>query len=82
MVVRPTRERAMQQFIPFDDRWFDTGEALPGPLVPYHVGMSCAHFTCGNGEDHCAAGGTLMNVATSPLRTPSLAASPAFNSST
>lgn len=29
----------MQQFIPFDDRWFDAGEALPGPLVPYHVGF-------------------------------------------
>ena len=68
----------MQQFIPFDDRWFDTGEALPGPLVPYHVGVPCAH----DDEDHCAAGGTLMNVAASPLRTPSFAATPAFSSST
>lgn len=72
----------MQQFIPFDDRWFDAGEAFPGPLVPYHVGVPCAHASPGDEEDHCVAGGTLMNVATSPLRTPNFAAAPAFNSNT
>lgn len=71
----------MLQFIPFDDRWFDLGEALPGPLVPYHVGVPCAHQRRG-AEDHCVAGGTLMNVATSSSRTPICAAVPAFNSST
>lgn len=71
----------MQQFIPFDDRWFDAGEALPGPLVPYHVGVSCAHSREDN-DDHCTAGGTLINVAMSPSRTPIFAAAPPFNSST
>ena len=81
MVAYPKRERTMQQFIPFDDRWFDTGEAMPGPLVPYHVGVPCAHSAPGNG-DHCIAGGTLMKAATSPFRTPSFAATSAFNSNT
>jgi len=72
----------MQQFIPFDDRWFDSGEALPGPLVPYHVGVPCAHFGCADDKDHCVDGDTFMNVATSPLRTPNFAAAPAFSSNT
>lgn len=72
----------MRQFIPFDDRWFDSGEAMPGPLVPYHVGVCCAHIACEGEEDHCVAGGTLMNFTASPSRAPSLAAAPPFNSST
>ena len=72
----------MLQFVPFDDRWFDAGEAMPGPLVPYHVGVPCAHFACEGEEDQCVVGGTLMNFATSPSRTPSFAATPPFNSST
>jgi len=54
---------------------------MPGPLVPYHVGVPCAHSAPGNG-DHCIAGGTLMKAATSPFRTPSFAATSAFNSNT
>ena len=72
----------MLQFIPFDDRWFDSGEAMPGPLVPYHVGVPCAHITDEELGDHCAAGGTLMKVALSPTCTSSLAAAPPFSSST
>lgn len=72
----------MLQFIPFDDRWFDTGEDMPGPLVPYHVGVPCAHAAEESRGDHCAAGGTLMNFAMSPSRTPSFAATPPSNSST
>lgn len=72
----------MQQFIPFDDRWFDAGEALPGPLVPYHVGVPCLHSAGEHVDDQCVAGGTLMNFAVSPSRAPSLAAAPPFNSST
>ena len=72
----------MLQFIPFDDRWFDAGEAMPGPLVPYHVGVPCLHAGDERGEDHCAVGGTLMNFATSPARMSSLAAAPPFNSNT
>ena len=72
----------MMQFIPFDDRWFDAGEAMPGPLVPYHVGVPCAHVTSERDGDHCVADGTLMNVPMSPLRAPSFAATPPFSSST
>lgn len=72
----------MLQFVPFDDRWFDAGEAMPGPLVPYHVGVPCLHARNEHIEGHCAVGGTLMNFATSPSRTPSFAATPPFNSST
>lgn len=72
----------MLQFIPFDDRWFDAGEEMPGPLVPYHVGVPCAHVTDEDPQDHCTAGGTLMKVAMSPTRAPSFAAAPPFNSST
>lgn len=72
----------MLQFIPFDDRWFDAGEIMPGPLVPYHVGVPCLRSADGRDGDHCAAGGTSMNFAMSPSRTPSFAASPPFNSST
>lgn len=72
----------MLRFIPFDDRWFDAGEMPPGPLVPYHVGVPCAHSTSDNAETYCAVEGTPMNLATSPSCTPSFAAAPAFNSST
>ena len=71
----------MLQFIPFDDRWFDADELPPGPLVPYHVGVACAHPNQ-NEPDHWLAGGTPTNVTASPSRKPSLAATPAFNSST
>lgn len=70
----------MLQFIPFDDCWFDAGEQMPGPLVPYHVGVPCARD--GFDESYCVVGGTLMNLAASPSRAPSLAAPPPFNSST
>lgn len=33
----------MKQFIPFDDDWLDHPEAMPGPLVPYQVGLPCQH---------------------------------------
>ena len=72
----------MLQFIPFDDRWFDAGEALPGPLVPYHVGVACARTPRDGGDDHCVAAGTPSSLIVSPSRTPSFAAAPAFNSST
>ena len=72
----------MLQFIPFDDRWFDAEEMPPGPLVPYHAGMACAHAVRHDGDDQCTAGGTLTNVAISPSRRPSFAAAPAFSSST
>ena len=72
----------MLQFIPFDDRWFDSGDALPGPLVPYHVGVPCAHFVCKNVKDHCAAEGTSVKLAVSPSRMPSFEAASAFSSST
>ena len=71
----------MLQFIPFDDRWFDADELPPGPLVPYHVGVACAHPRQ-NKPDHWLAGGTSMNVTASPSRNPSFEATPAFNSST
>lgn len=71
----------MLRFIPFDDRWFDADELPPGPLVPYHVGVACAHP--GQEEpDHWLAVGTLTKVAASPSRNPSCATAPAFNSST
>lgn len=72
----------MLQFIPLDDRWFDSGEAMPGPLVPYHVGIECSHVPIEGAQGHCVATGTSLNVATSPSCTPSLLAAPAFNSST
>ncbi|MBB6185155.1 hypothetical protein HNQ86_002500 [Oleiagrimonas soli] len=31
----------MKQFIPFDDAWLDHPEMMPGPLVPYQVGLPC-----------------------------------------
>ncbi len=71
----------MLQFVPFDDRWFDAGEMPPGPLVPYHVGVPCAHLVRAE-ADHCVADGTPMKVATSPSCTPSFAAVPALSSST
>ena len=71
----------MLQFIPFDDRWFDTGELPPGPLVPYHVGVPCAHAR-ESGTDHCVAAGTSMKAATSPSCTPRRLAAPALSSST
>ena len=71
----------MLQFVPFDDRWFDAGELPPGPLVPYHVGVPCAHAG-ESGADQCVAGGTSMKVATSPSCTPRRAVVPALSSST
>lgn len=71
----------MLQFIPFEDRWFDAGGSLPGPLVPYYVGVNCAPPDAGE-LDHCVAGGTLLKTAMSPSRTPNSEATPAFSSKT
>lgn len=68
----------MREFIPFDDCWFD--EDLPGPLVPLP-----GDFICRRGDDgtfHWVPEGRPENVMTSPLRTPSFAATPALSSST
>ena len=72
----------MLQFVPFDDRWFDAGELPPGPLVPYHVGVACAHVGETTDLGYCVAGGMPVKVAVSPSRTSSFAAVPAFSSST
>lgn len=68
----------VQEFVPFDDRWFDDG--LPGPLVPLPMGCLCVHDA--DGVFHWIPEGTLENVISLPLRSPSLAAVPALSSST
>ncbi len=68
----------MREFVPFDDRWFD--EELPGPLVPLPMNFTCMHAE--DGVFHWVPEATPENVITSPLRAPSLAASPALSSRT
>lgn len=68
----------MREFVPFDDRWFD--EEPPGPLVPLPGNYACVH--CDDGMFHWLPDDRLEKVITSPLRTPSFAATPAFSSST
>lgn len=72
----------MLQFIPFDDRWFDADEALPGRLVPYHVGVVCAPHVRADLFAHCAAVETSSSFIASPTRAPNLTAAPALSSST
>lgn len=72
----------MLQFIPFDDHWFDDAGPMPGLLVPYRAGMSRARGVSGLPVFQCEAVETFSNVMTSPSRTPSFDATPAFSSST
>lgn len=68
----------MLEFVPFDDRWFD-GEP-PGRLIPLPLNFTCMHDA--NGAFHWVPEGMPENVITSPARAPSVAAVPAFSSST
>ena len=68
----------MREFVPFDDRWFDSEP--PGPLVPLPSNYTCRR--CRDGVFHWVPEDTLENVITSPLRNPSFAAMPALSSST
>ncbi len=68
----------MFEFVPFDDRWFDTG--APGPLVPLPANFTCVHLA--DGVFHWAPEMPAENVIASPSRSPSRAAVPAFSSST
>lgn len=72
------KETAVREFIPFDDRWYDTEP--PGPLVPLPSNAACVRSD--DGVFHWVPEGTPEKVITSPLRTPSLAAVPALSSST
>ncbi len=68
----------MREFVPFDDRWFDSEP--PGRLVPLPSNYTCRR--CEDGIFHWVPEGTLENVITSPLCKPSFAAMPALSSST
>ena len=68
----------MLEFVPFDDRWFDSEP--PGPLVPLPMNFTCMHDA--DGVFHWVPEGMPENVIRSPLRAPSFAAAPALSSST
>ena len=70
----------MREFVPFDDRWFDSEP--PGPLVPLPANYTCKR--CRDGVFHWVpeGEGKLENVITSPLRRPNFAATPALSSNT
>ena len=68
----------MREFVPFDDRWFDSGP--PGRLIPLPANFACVHDR--DGVFHWVPDGIPENVIKAPLRTPSFAAVPAFSSST
>lgn len=68
----------MREFVPFDDRWFDTG--LPGTLVPLPCDCDCIRTA--DGVFHWVPAAGPDSVSTSPLRIPSRAAVPALSSST
>ena len=68
----------MQQFIPFDDQWDELAGIDPDRLVPYHVGMPCAHRLA----DQSTVPGVPSIVSGSPSFSPSLPAVPAGNSRT
>ena len=69
----------MREFIPFDDRWYDSEP--PGQLVPLPMNFTCVHGD--DGVFHWVPEeGRSEKVMASPLRTPSFAATPALSSST
>ncbi len=68
----------MLEFVPFDDRWFDSEP--PGRLIPLPMNFTCMHDA--DGVFHWVPEGMPENVITSPLRAPSFAAVPALSSST
>ena len=68
----------MLEFVPFDDRWFDS--APPGRLIPLPVNFTCMRDR--DGVFHWVPEGMPENVTKSPLRIPSFAAMPALSSST
>jgi hypothetical protein len=70
----------MKQFLPFDDRWMDDPDAMPGPLVPYQVGLPCRHAMAGN--DQRTAPKSPESENRSPCTMPSRATVPAASSRT
>ncbi len=71
----------MRQFIPFSDDWFERDAPLPGPLVPYRCGMSCAH-EAGRRPDQRTVPTAPSIDKVSPTRAPIFTAVPAASSST
>lgn len=72
------KESRVREFIPFDDRWYDSEP--PGRLVPLPMNFTCVHGD--DGVFHWVPEGRPEKVMASPLRTPSFAATPALSSST
>lgn len=68
----------MREFVPFDDRWFDSEP--PGPLIPLPMNFTCTHDP--DGVFHWVPERVPENVIRSPLRASSFAAVPALSSST
>jgi hypothetical protein len=72
------KENRVREFIPFDDRWYDSEP--PGPLVPLPMNASCVWDE--GGVFHWVPECRPEAPRTSPLRAPIRAAVPALSSST
>ena len=69
----------MQRFIPFDDQWDELAGIDPTSLVPYYVGVPCEHALA---DDYCTLPQSPSTLSASPSFSPSLPATPPFNSRT
>ncbi len=71
----------MQQFIPFEDDWDALASLHPTSLIPYRVGVPCAHDLAAT-ANHCTVPAAPSTVSSSPTATRMRRAVPAESSNT
>lgn len=71
----------MQQFIPFEDDWDAIASSHPDLLIPYRVGVPCAHDLAAAAA-HCAVPTAPSTVSSSPTDAPMRFVVPAGSSRT
>lgn len=71
----------MQQFVPFEDDWDALEKLHPASLIPFRVGVPCAHDMAAT-ADHSTLPIAPSTVSSSPIAAPMRRAVPASSSST
>ena len=71
----------MQQFVPFEDDWDALEKLHPASLIPFRIGVPCAHDMAAT-ADHSTLPIVPATVSSSPRAAPMRVAVPAPSSST
>ncbi|SFF57830.1 hypothetical protein SAMN02799615_04246 [Dyella marensis] len=71
----------MQQFVPFEDDWDALEKLHPASLIPFRIGVPCAHDLAAT-ADHCTLPVIPSTTSSSPTAAPRRLTVPAGSSST